>query len=78
MDSIPPQNNISNWADGCVSNIKHIDYKNCNITYGAITPLTSGDLGMPEAISHSSNSSANFFADERRKCKDVMLKIPIS
>lgn len=37
------------------------------ITYGAITPLTFGDLGRPEALSHSSSSSANFLAEEGNK-----------
>lgn len=34
------------------------------ITYGAITPRTSGDLDRPEPLSHPSSSSANLLADE--------------
>lgn len=37
------------------------------ITYGAITPRTSGDLSTPDAASQSSSSSANFLAAKGKK-----------
>lgn len=37
------------------------------ITYGAITPRTSGDLCSPESLSHPSSSSASLLADEGKK-----------
>lgn len=37
------------------------------ITYGAMTPRTSGDLVRPEALSHPSSSSVNFLAENGRR-----------
>lgn len=34
------------------------------LTYGAITALTSGDLGSPAALSQPSSSSANLLAEK--------------
>lgn len=34
------------------------------LTYGAMTPRTSGDLVSPDSLSHPSSSSDNFLAEK--------------
>lgn len=55
---------MTNVLENSMENMRKIE--NGDFTYGAITPLTSGDLGKPHSLSHPSSSASNVWADEHK------------
>ena len=74
MSDIPVHSNVLSKSESLhIKRMKNIDNA---VTYGAITPRTSGDLVRPDDTSHPSSSSDSCLA-EKVKLKKYNIKIKI-